>query len=282
MAVDEVPKSLTDALTEAQKELGDAERTVERTWMDKMKKTPGSKEVRQTKEKDEACIEARNKIAKVQYQIDEYKKYRKRELPPMHTGLYLNYKTFSALAQQLGKTREELQRVNGMVEGVFVYLAVRSQYLGERISSVTTGTITYSGSLPFIRPDESLTFSNFPVICLIPGSEINIKVTEVENGREQVVYEEANVKHTLGQIDRSESRLAVCSVFRQTGGMAARALGYTTKLELKLGNKIQLSDKNEAYVNLTIQAEDVSLTLRFTKPAGSGSSRDISPVGEGR
>jgi hypothetical protein len=275
-SANELPVSLTDALKAAQDKLEEAEYVVERTWMDSMKKAPGSREVKQAKEKDAACIEARNKIAEIQYQIDEYKKYRNRELPPLHAGLYLNYKTFSALAQELSKPGEEVRRVNGMVEQVFVYLAMRSKYLGERISSVTTGTVTYTGSF-FVA--ESLTFSNFPVICIMPGSEITLKVTEVENGRERVVYEEAAIGYTLGNINRTN--LAVCSVFRQRGGMEARQPGYTAKLELKPKGKIQATDRNEVYIDLTIQTEDLSLTLRFTKPAGSGLSRGINPVGGG-
>jgi hypothetical protein len=282
MADNEVPGSLTNALKEAQDKIEEAEYAVERYWMDTMKKAPSSREVRRAKQEDKACNQARDEMAKIQYQIDEYKKYRARELPPLHAGLYLNYRTFLALSQELGKSREELQLVNGMVDSVFAYLAMRSGYLGERIASVTTGAITHTGRFPFLQSEEILAFSNFPVICLMPGSEISVRVTEMENGSERIAYEEENIKYTPGNVDRSTSRLAACSVFNRTGGMSVRQPAYTTKLELKPTGKIQVADRNEVYIDLTIQTEDLSLALRFTKPARTGFSRGINPVGMGR
>ncbi|MCL2270938.1 MAG: hypothetical protein FWC24_06295, partial [Treponema sp.] len=78
--------------------------------------------------------------------IKQFKDERKTELPPMHSGLVLNYQTIFPLMDELGKNQAERMRVSGILAGTTVMPQFKAAYFGEP-HNYTSGSFTLNRGL---------------------------------------------------------------------------------------------------------------------------------------
>jgi hypothetical protein len=244
----------------------------------KFKKTNKSGREKYTRalEINEVYQRDKSRLNQIQSQVNGFLAQRAKSLPPLHDSLYINFKTLFALYDELNVSRQEKDRIKQIIGDSFVFAAFRTKYLGDRVSTVNVGDIVHNTKF-LLWGKENLAFSHFPVVALLPGAKIDIKVMDGDTST--MVYEEKGIEYTQGDVSRETQ--GICTVFLESGGMANLSPAYTASLVLYPSGNITTNKSHVVYFDITIYNDDLSLSLRFTKPAGTDDKHGINPVADG-
>ncbi|GHU45827.1 hypothetical protein FACS1894190_17950 [Spirochaetia bacterium] len=191
--------------------------------------------------------------------VAELKKARKIELPPMHTGLALNYQTIFPLMDELNKTQAERLRVSGILSNTTVMPEFRHKYFGDAYNytsknfivdrnitgagDVVNGVVSIVGS--------SINWNKFsvelPAIFLSENSTIDVSI------RDTRLHTFSAVNFTMLNVDRKKS---------------TSASDYVCKVEIPLKDTITIEKEQNYTLSITIKTYDMTCSIVFTSPKG--------------
>ena len=182
--------------------------------------------------------------------INGLKNQRKKELPPMHEGLLLNYQTLLEIMNELNTSNQERNRINAIIDKSIVCKIMKRSFFNESSDLVELKSTTNVSN-------TVLYLDGFPIVFLFPDIKADIRITENNNGIETVILHENNVKCGMrNNIRRSQ---------------AANIESFDADLTLSYsGNIIKFEKQKDYFIYVTFYYQNFKYTLRFNKKAGDG------------
>jgi hypothetical protein len=191
--------------------------------------------------------------------VKQLKANRKTELPPMHSGLALNYQTIFPLMDELGKNQAERIRVSGILQNTTVMPQFRHTYFGDAYS-YTSKSFVLNRSLA--GPGDAVS----GVVSIVSGSinwnKINVELPVVFLSSESII----DVSIRGGRLYTFPAvQYKVQEVIRKN---AVSPSDFTVKLELPLTDTLTIEKEQEYTLQVVIKTHDMPCTIVFSCPKG--------------
>jgi len=188
--------------------------------------------------------------------INELKRQRRTELPPLHEGLVTNYQVLFVLMQELQTSAPARNEINAIIDNAFISPTLRNHYIGEhhelrspRISRVNV--LDAVASLPG-RVTGTQSWSAFslelPAVYLTNNSVINV-----------------NIRSNNRAVPMHDLPYSVTEVIR---GRNALVHEYLARIRIPMTDAIILERNFEYEMWIEIITADVSSSLVFLSPQG--------------
>lgn len=217
---------------------------------------------------------AKEKEKQMKSVINGLKNQRKKELPPMHEGLLLNYQTLLGIMDELNTPDQERNRINAIIDESIVYKMMRHSFFDESYDVVRTRQAYVTNTY--------LRLNDFPVVFLFPELKADIRITENNNSIETIIFLAIDVKCEITSNIRRRQETNIDSFNRHRSGR------YYFNVDVYLrynGSSIFNFQKEKDYfIYVTFYYRNIKYTLRFNQKAGDGSSFGsfdiIPPIGQ--
>jgi len=184
---------------------------------------------------------------------------RKTELPPMHSGLTLNYQAIFLLMDELKKTPEERNRVSNILKDTIVMPQFRRIYLG--------GAYNYSAkSFDLDRSLTGIGDTANGVVSVISGSvnwnKINIEIPATFLAADSIIDMSINSNRLL---KFPSVQYKVLEVIRKK---ATSPADFSVKVEIPLPTTFIIEKDQEYILQITIKAFETACNIVFISPKG--------------
>jgi hypothetical protein len=174
--------------------------------------------------------------------VKQLKNERKTELPPMHSGLALNYQTIFPLMDELNKNQAERIRVSGILNNTTVMPQFRYKYFGSAYTAHAAKL--FKANMGFGRDKIIL---EIPAMYLSADSVVDIGIRGARfNIFPDIVPKVQNIvrKKTM---DISE---------------------FMVKIELPLKDSLAIEKGQDYTMEIAIKTHDIPCTMVFSSPEG--------------
>jgi hypothetical protein len=172
--------------------------------------------------------------------IKQLKKERKTELPPMHSGLALNYQTIFPLMDQLNKTQEERIEVSGILRNTTVMPQFRHTYFGDAYN--------YTAKSFSLAVKKEKINCEFPAVFLSADSNIDVSITG-----EGQFNSFAEVPYIVQKVIRKKTESST---------------DFTIKMKLQLTNTVVVEKSKEYTMRIEIKTHKMPCAIVFSSPKG--------------
>jgi hypothetical protein len=190
----------------------------------------------------------KEKEKKMKKVISELKNQRKKELPPLHEGLLLNYQTLLEIMKELNTSAQERNRINTIIDKSIVYKMMRHSFFNEEFNG-TKRSSTVGNYYLFLH--------NIPLVCLFPEVKADIKITKNIDDIETVILQKSDVTYKRGNISRKGRNID----------------NYNVDLTFDYDNDYitdKLTKENHYNIYVTFYYLNFKYTLLYIKKAGTG------------
>jgi hypothetical protein len=224
-----------------------------------------------SREQDKAQASYMNEIAMPKDVIGDQKKQaeklvkqlkdaRKTELPPMHSGLALNYQTIFPLMDELNKNQAERVRVSGILSNTTVMPQFRHTYFGDVYNYTAKSLVLNRG---ITGPGDIISGGSSIVSGSVNWNKINVDLPAVLLSSDSII----DVNITGGFFYTFPAVIyKVQEVIRKR---ASSPSDFTVKLELPLRDSLTIEKEREYLLRVIIKTHDMPCTIVFSCPKGT-------------
>jgi hypothetical protein len=188
--------------------------------------------------------------------INNLKKARNTELPPLHSGLATNFQTLFLLFNELHISTQRISEINGILNNAFIFPELRHNYLGQgyglnNIRIKRTNVVSSALSLTSIVSNREFwkeIILEVPAIYLSKDSIINLSIKG-----ESRAYPMQNVSYSILKVAREKN---------------SSITDYVAELKIHLSDEIVIEKDVDYTLTIEISVFDVKCTLIFYSPKG--------------
>jgi len=188
--------------------------------------------------------------------INELKRKRRTELPPLHEALVLNYMALFPLMQEMQISQQQRNDINAILGNAFVSPILKYNYFNlpyeirdaklSRVNIFDT-IVSLPGIVTGSQSWREFTLE-LPAVYVAEGSDIHINIQN-----DSRAYPMRNIPYTTTEVVR---------------GRNAALPEYTAKIRIPLSDEIIIERGSEYSLRIEIAIADVSCSLVFLSPVG--------------
>jgi hypothetical protein len=189
--------------------------------------------------------------------VKQLKDDRKTELPPIHSGLVLNYQTVFPLMDELNKNQAERIRVSGVLSNTTVMPQFRHIYFGDaynytaksfNLDRILTGPgDAINGAISIINGSVNWNKMNIELPSIFLSLDSIIDVT-IRGGR---LHTFPAVQYKVKEVIRTK---------------ASSPFDFTVKIELPLADTLIIEKDQEYTLQITIKTHEMTCNIVFSCP----------------